>query len=68
MRGIHLLNGFLGPLKEDSEVTPNDWIFEGCFNSVVYPKVVIKFINLRVLEYLLKVLEEDGACLAKCDE
>ena len=28
----------LGPLKEDSEVTPNDWICEGCFNSVVYPK------------------------------
>ena len=61
----------LGPLKEDSEVLPRDWVCEGCFNSAVYPSSgnkTHKFASARegALEYTLKVLEEDGACLAKC--
>ena len=62
----------LGPPKEDSEVLPRDWVCEGCFNSAVYPtssgNKTHKFASARegALEYTLKVLEEDGACLAKC--
>ena len=46
--------------------------FEGCFNSVVYPKnschKTHEFASARerALDYTLKILEEDGACLAKC--
>ena len=36
MLGKTLLD-LLGPLRE-CDVTSRDWICEGCFNSVVYPK------------------------------
>ena len=61
----------LGPLKEDHEVTPSDWICEGCFNSAIYPsdngRKTHKFASARegALDYTLKALEQDGACLAK---
>ena len=54
----------LGPLKEDNEVLPRDWVCEGCFNSAVYPtssgNKTHKFASARegALEYTLKVLEE----------
>ena len=61
----------LGPLKEDSEVAPSDWICEGCFKSTIYPSSghkTHKFASARdgALDYTLKVLEEEGVCLAKC--
>ena len=63
----------IGSLKEGSEVLSDDWICEGCFNSAVYPKntgtgcKIHKFASARdeASHYTLKILGEDGACLAK---
>ena len=49
-----------------------DWICGGCFNSAIYPNntghITHKFASVRdrVLGYTLKILEEDGVCLAEC--
>ena len=45
---------------------------EDCFNSVLYPQNSVhkphKYVIARggALTYALNILEEDGACLAKC--
>ena len=50
----------------------SDWICGGCFNSAVFPNNIghktHKFASARdtASDYTLKILEEDGACLAKC--
>ena len=55
-----------------SEVEPCDWICGDSFNSVEHPNNSIhkphKFAITRegALSYTVNMLEEDGACLAKC--
>ena len=62
----------LGSLKEDSDVLPDDWICGECFNSAIYPNnngcKTHRFASARdeASDYTLKILREDGACLAKC--
>ena len=70
MLGKSLLD-VLGSLREDSEILPNDWICGGCFNSAIYLNNIghttHKLASARdgASDYTLKILEEDGACLAK---
>ena len=53
------------------DVASHDWVCDKCFNVVVYPKIsrntTHKFATARegALDYTLKILAEDGACLAK---
>ena len=62
----------LGPLKEDSELLPDDWICGECSTSAICPQNTgcnnHKYASARdeASDYTLKTLEEDGACLAKC--
>ena len=60
----------LGTIIDDSEVTSSDWICEGCFKSATYKdngRKTHKFASTReeALDYTLKSLQEDGACLAR---
>ena len=53
------------------DVASHDWVCDKYFNVVVYPrtsrKTTHKFASARegTLDYTLKILAEDGACLAK---
>ena len=62
----------LGPLKEDSELLPDDWICGECSTSAICPQNTgcnnHKYASARdeASDYTRKTPEEDGACLAKC--
>ena len=60
----------LGPLKDDYDLAPNDWVYNKCYKEVGFPKSgnnKSRFSQIRneVLENTTKIIDRDGACLIK---
>ena len=60
----------LGPLKDDYDLAPNDWVCNKCYKEVGFPKSgnnKSHFSQIRneVLENTIKIIDRDGACLIK---
>ena len=62
----------LGPLKEDYDVAPNDWVCDKCHKDIVFSKASVgnkksRFSHVRheVLESTIRAVDHDGACLIK---
>ena len=62
----------LGPLKDDYDLAPNDWVCIKCYKDVGFPKSNTgnnrsRFSQIRheILESIIKIIDSDGACLIK---
>ena len=60
----------LGPLKDDYDLAPNDWVYNKCYKEVGFPKSgnnKSRFSQImnELLENPIKIIDRDGVCLTK---